>query len=344
VSAVATERPRQSGFALPKNLRSAITSQEVILLFVIVGLALVIGLFEVLVLKRSEARFLKPQNVLDNILVNASYIAIAAIGEALVIISGNIDISVGSLIGVCATVSGLLAVDAKAAGFPVWIAFVAPVLVGALVGAINGFFVAFLRMPAIVVTLGMLSILQGGLIIATGGKWVYNMPDEFFLALQRPLNIPMPLYFMVILTIVVGLWMRYSPAGRAIYAVGGNKDAARLSGISERRVIMQVFILNGALVGVAALLFATKFSSIQSTVPAQDLINIITAAVIGGVSILGGTGTVFGATLGAILMLSIRSGLNFVNISAYWLQAVQGVLVLVTVLIDLLRRRRQRIE
>jgi ribose/xylose/arabinose/galactoside ABC-type transport system permease subunit len=117
-----------------------------------------------------------------------------------------------------------------------------------------------------------------------------------------------------------------------------------LSGISDRRVIMQVFILNGALVGVAALLFATKFSSIQSTVPAQDLINIITAAVIGGVSILGGTGTVFGATLGAILMLSIRSGLNFVNISAYWLQAVQGVLVLVTVLIDLLRRRRQRIE
>ena len=124
-------------------------------------------------------------------------------------------------------------------------------------------------------------------------------------------------------------------------AVGGNAEAARLSGISRERVVMMVFLIHGMFTGIAAVLFATQLSVIQSTVPPNLELTIITASVVGGVSILGGTGTVVGSTLAAVLLAAIGSSLIFVNISPYWLRAVQGVLILVTVLADLARRRRQ---
>ncbi len=311
-----------------RRFTRGIVSQELILIVVLVVLTLLFT--------AANPRFISERNISD-ILLNSSYIAVAAIGMSLVIISGNIDISVGSLIGVLATISGTLAVS----GAPVWVAWLAPLIVGPLVGAVNGFFVAYLRIPAIVVTLGMMSILKGGLIIWTNGVWIYNLPPEFMLAQQKWAGLPSPVYFMIALTILAALWMRYSPTGRAIYAVGGNKEAARLSGISERRVLMQVFMINGLMVGVASLLFATQYNSIQSTVPPGVELTIITSSVVGGVSILGGVGTVIGSTLATILLNAIRSGMVFINLSAYWIQAVQGLLILITVLADLLRRRRQ---
>jgi ribose/xylose/arabinose/galactoside ABC-type transport system permease subunit len=266
-----------------------------------------------------------------------AYIAVAAIGMTMVIISGNIDISVGSRIGVLATLSGTLAVS----GFPLIVCWLAPLVVGAMVTGLMGFLVAYMRIPAIVVSLGMLSILKGGLISVTGGAWISGLPEGYALAQMRPLSVPMPVWFMVVLTALAALWMRYSAVGRAIYAVGGNAEAARLSGISRRRTIMTVFITHGVFVGIASVLFATQLSVIQSTVPPNLELTIITASVVGGVSILGGTGTVVGATLAAILLAAIGSSLIFVGISPYWLRAVQGVLILATVLADLMRRRRQ---
>ncbi|MBZ0283887.1 MAG: ABC transporter permease [Anaerolineae bacterium] len=307
-------------------------NQESVLVFALVVLSLVVASI--------NSNFLAVNNV-TNILNNSAYIAIAAIGMSLVIISGNIDISVGSLIGVLATIAGRLALDAQANGYPMIIAFIVPLLVGGLVGAFNGFLVAYLRIPAIVVSLGMLSVLKGALILWTGGEWIYNLPDSFKVAQQSLLGIPIPIYIMFILVPLAALWMRYSPAGRAIYAVGGNKEAARLSGISEQRTLMTVFIINGLMVGVSALIFATQFNAIQSTVPPGIELLIITAAVVGGVSILGGTGTVIGAMLGAILINAIARGMVLANISQYWIQAVQGLLILLTVMADLIRRRRQ---
>jgi ribose/xylose/arabinose/galactoside ABC-type transport system permease subunit len=249
---------------------------------------------------------------------------------------------------VLATISGTLSVALPKAGAPIWLTLLvswgAPLVIGPLIGAVTGFFVAFLKIPAIVMTLAMLSILQGSLILATGGAWIYNMPPEYQLSQQHLLGVPVPVYFMLGVTIIVALWLRYAPAGRAIYALGGNAEAAALSGISPRTVIMRVFMLNGLMVGISSVLFATQFSSIQSTVPQPLLITVVTAAVVGGISIIGGTGTVIGSTLATILLFTISSGLIFVNISAYWLPAVQGILILVTVLIDLLRRRRQMID
>jgi ribose/xylose/arabinose/galactoside ABC-type transport system permease subunit len=310
------------------GLRRIFGSQEMVLLLSIVALLVVVGAI--------NPRYLAERN-LQSIFLGNAYIAVAAIGMSMVIISGNIDISVGSLIGVLATLSGTLAVS----GFPLVVCWLAPLVAGARVTALMGFLVAYMRIPAIVVSLGMLSILKGGLISVTGGAWITDLPDGYALAQMRPLTIPMPVWFMVVLTALAALWMRYSATGRAIYAVGGNAEAARLSGISRRRTIMTVFIIHGVFVGIASVLFATQLSVIQSTVPPNLELTIITASVVGGVSILGGTGTVIGSTLAAILLAAIGSSLIFVNLSPYWLRAVQGVLILATVLADLMRRRRQ---
>ena len=320
--------PSAPGRRLLGGLRRIAGSQEMILFLCIVILLMVVGTI--------NPRYVAERNLMSIFLGNA-YIAVAAIGMSMVIISGNIDISVGSLIGVLATLSGSLAVG----GYPILVSWLAPLVVGALVTAFMGFLVAYLRMPSIVVSLGMLSILKGGLISVTGGAWITNLPAGYALAQMRPLGVPMSIWFMVLLTVGAALWMRYTATGRAIYAVGGNAEAARVSGISRRRTLMTVFIVHGVFVGIASVLFATQLSVIQSTVPPNLELTIITAAVVGGVSILGGTGTVIGATLAAILLAAIGSSLIFVNISPYWLRAVQGMLILITVLADLLRRRRQ---
>ncbi|MBL8145328.1 MAG: ABC transporter permease, partial [Anaerolineae bacterium] len=142
------------------------------------------------------------------------------------------------------------------------------------------------------------------------------------------------------LVVIVAFWMRFSAPGRSIYAVGGNAEAARLSGINYKRTIMLVFLLNGVFIGIATVMYATQGQIIRSTVPDDVALVAITSAVVGGVSILGGTGTVVGAMLAAILLNEITSALVFLNISPFWTRALQGILVLVTVLADIFRRRR----
>lgn len=323
-------------YALPRPAagqlqpRALFANQEGAILLALVVLIVVIGLV--------NPRFLATRNMLD-ILQGNAYVAVAAIGMSMVIITGNIDISVGSLIGLLAVISGRLAVG-EAGVLASWLA---PLALGALVGAFNGFIVAYLRVPSIVVTLGMYSVLRGALIIWTSGQRVTGMPAEYHLAMLRPLGVPMPVLFMLVLTLGAALWLRYAPRGRELYAVGGNPEAARLSGISLSAVVMRAFVLNGVFAGVASVLYATQLRVIQATPPPGLELFVITAAVVGGVSILGGKGTVIGATLAAILLNAIRSGMIFVNVSPFWIQAVQGVLILVTVLIDLVRRRRQRL-
>jgi ribose transport system permease protein/rhamnose transport system permease protein len=312
----------------PRRLLRVLASQEGMLAIAVIGVAIVVGLY--------NPRFLGMRNLSDVLLGNA-YIAVAAIGMSMVIVSGNIDISVGSLIGVLATVSGTLAV----AGAPLAVAWLTPLIVGVLVMAMQGAVIAYLRIPSIVVTLGMLSILKGGLISVTGGKWITDLPDGFHLADIALFDVlPMPVFLMLVATIFAASWMRYSAPGRAIYAVGGNAEAARLCGISQPRTVIMVFALHGFFAGVAALLYATQLRVIQSTVPPNLELTIITAAVVGGVSILGGVGTVIGSTLAAILIAEIASALVFVNVSPYWIRAVEGILVLVTVIADILRRWR----
>lgn len=317
-------------------VRRLLGTQEGLLLILLVVLFVGVGLY--------NPQFLAINNVSDLFNVNA-YIAVAAIGMSMIIITGNIDISVGAAIGVLVTLSGYVALGLRDAGWPLPLvnvaAWVVPVLGGMLIGAINGFFVAFLRIPAIVVTLGMFSILKGGLILVAGGNTLYDLPAGYSFAMEDTLGVPNPVWIMIILTFVAFLWMRYSRTGRSQYAVGGNAEAARLSGLDTRRVLMTTFILSGAFAGVAAVMYATQFKTIQAVVTPGLELQVITASVVGGVSILGGVGTVIGSTLAAILIRFIGSALVFLSISPFWVKAILGVLILVTVLADVVRRRRQ---
>lgn len=301
--------------------------QEILLVLVLILLFVAVGAY--------NARFVSENN-LTSIFVGNAYIAVAAIGMSMVIISGNIDVSIGALIGVLATISGLLVTN----GYPIWVAWLAPLVIGAAVNACLGALIAYLRVPSIIATLAMLSILSGGLITMTGGQWISGLPPGYQLAQFRLFGLPSPIWFMVVMTLIAAFLLRYTAFGRSIYAVGSNPEAAVASGIPHRATIVKVFALHGAIGGVASVLFATQLQVIQSTTPVGLELVIITASVVGGVSILGGVGTVVGSTLAAILFAAIGSSLIFLNVSAYWLRAVQGILILITVLADMARRRR----
>ncbi|WP_294644163.1 ABC transporter permease [uncultured Aureimonas sp.] len=313
------------GPTLSRRLSSS--GQELLLVVAIAALFLVVGWI--------NPRFIS-QNNLTSIFVGNAYIAVAAIGMSMVIISGHIDVSVGALIGVLATVSGILVTS----GYPVWVSWLLPVLIGGVVNAGLGALIAYLKVPSIIATLAMLSILRGGLITVTGGAWISGLPPEFQLAQFRLFDVPSPVWFMILMTIGFAFMLRSTAFGRAIYAVGGNPEAAEASGIPYKATIVKVFALHGLIAGVAAILFATQLQVIQSTVPNGLELIVITASVVGGVSILGGIGTVVGSTLAAILFAAIGSSLIFLNVSAYWLRAVQGILILATVLADMARRGR----
>ncbi len=320
------EKPGPSLFGwIKKTMRTY--GQETVVLLALVFLTVFVGI--------SNPNFLSATN-LNNIVAGNAYVAVAAIGMSMVILLGHIDVSVGALIGVLASISGLLAVG----GAPTWVAWTVPLLVGIVVNTLVGVLVAYARIPAIVTTLGVLSILKGGLISATDGVWISNLPPDFLIAQFRVFGIPSPVYFMFFLTVIVAVWMRYSGLGRAIYAAGGNPEAARTVGIRPERMTVFVFALHGFFVGIAAVLFGTQLQVIQSTVPNNLELTIITASVIGGVSILGGRGTVVGSTIAAIFFAAVSSALVFMNISAYWLRAVLGLLILATVLADAMRRRQ----
>ncbi|KQQ91079.1 ABC transporter permease [Aureimonas sp. Leaf324] len=313
------------GPTLSRRLSSS--GQELLLVVAIAALFLVVGWI--------NPRFIS-QNNLTSIFVGNAYIAVAAIGMSMVIISGHIDVSVGALIGVLATVSGILVTN----GYPVWLSWLLPVLIGGVVNAGLGALIAYLKVPSIIATLAMLSILRGGLITVTGGAWISGLPPAFQLAQFRLFEVPSPVWFMILMTIGFAFMLRSTAFGRAIYAVGGNPEAAEASGIPYKATIVKVFALHGLIAGVAAILFATQLQVIQSTVPNGLELIVITASVVGGVSILGGIGTVVGSTLAAILFAAIGSSLIFLNVSAYWLRAVQGILILATVLADMARRGR----
>ena len=324
----AVSAPSRAAPSRPWVIRSARThGQEIVILSTLAALFAIVGAI--------NPRYLGNNNLLSIFSGNA-YVAVAAIGMAVVIITGHIDVSIGALIGVLATVGGTLATK----GYPIWLAWAVPVLVGVAFDAALGALVAYARIPSIVATLGMLSILKGGLITATGGAWISDLPQGYLLAQMRLFGIPSPIYAMVILTVAVAVWMNYSSLGRSLYAVGGNAEAARATGLRVEPLTVFAFAFNGLFAGLASILFATQLQVIQSTVPPNLELTIITAAVIGGVSILGGTGTVIGSTLAALLFGAIASAFVFVGISAYWRGAVIGLLILVTVLADMARRRQ----
>ena len=285
-------------------------------------------------------RFFASKNLVD-ILVNMSYLAIAALGMLFVILTGQIDISVGAILGVCST---LAAVSAKA-GIPILVVFLISIAAGALLGGLNGLISTQFRIHSIIVTLGTLYAYRGALILVTQGAWIYNLPASFNqVGLGHILGIPNPIWAMALVLVVGTVVLRYTTWGRSLYAIGSNTEAARLAGIPVRWVLLGAFAANGALVGLATMFFATRFSAIQSTTGSGFEFVVITAVLVGGANIFGGTGRLLGVAMGALLLGLADSAFVFLKISSYWVQAFQGFVILLAVSLDNLKLRRRRFE
>jgi rhamnose transport system permease protein len=280
--------------------------------------------------------FFSPQPLLSRLTREAPALVVTC-GIALVIICRQIDISVGSQFSVCSVCAGLLA----ASGLSLPLVLLASLVIGAVQGAFNGIFIAGLRLPSIVVTLATMAILRDSLRWARQGQFV-NLPDEmqwFGLSQQsgQLLLITIALLLLLLLLFV----LKYIAAGRFIYAVGSDAEAARLAGIHPQLVTFLVFVFTGALVGLASVMNIVQSPQVDPNSGSGLELKAIAAAVVGGVAVSGGRGNLIGVFLGLLLLGCISPALIYLHIEAYWEKAIQGAIILLAVIADGLRIRRQ---
>jgi rhamnose transport system permease protein len=263
-------------------------------------------------------------------------VLIIALGVTLVILTAEIDISVGSMFALLSVAAGVLA----KAGLPLLVVALAASIAGAVFGALNGGLVAYLRVPSIVVTLATMVALRDGLRWATQGAWVDNLPRWFqWFGLSQSIYPAIAVLIAGALVFGASWTLRNLAAGRAVYAAGSNPEAARLAGLDTHRIIFWVFTLNGALTGLAALLNAARFNQIPSNTGLGLEMKTIAAVVVGGTAITGGKGTILGTVLGVALLGAIGPALTFLGINAYWEKAIQGGIILAAIVTDASRIR-----
>jgi rhamnose transport system permease protein len=272
-------------------------------------------------------------NLRDLLLANMP-VVIVALGTLLVILTGQIDISVGSQFAICSVAAGVFA----HLGLPTPLAGATACLIGALMGAVNGALVAYVGIPSIVVTLATMVALRDGLRWVTQGAWVQDLPADFlWFGQSQTASEIITIACAAALTVGVSWGLRNLAAGRVVYATGSDPNAARLMGINPARVVFAVFVLTGALTGFAAVFNAVRFHQIPSNSGLGLELKTIAAAVVGGVSISGGRGTVVGTMLGLLLLAVIGPALTFLGFSAYWERAIEGGIILAAVSLDAVR-------
>jgi rhamnose transport system permease protein len=264
-------------------------------------------------------------------------VLIVALGMTLVILTGNIDISVGSMFAICGIVAGLVA----KAGAPIAVAGLAACAAGAALGGLNGALVAYVRIPSIVVTLATMVALRDALRWGTQGAWVQDLPGGFqWFGLEQGTYPLVACGLVVLLQAGMGWGMRNLAAGRAVYATGSDENAARLAGLDPALVKFSAFVCLGALTGLAALLNSVRFNQIPSNAGLGLEMKVIAAVVVGGAAIRGGRGSFLGTLLGVVLLGAIGPALTFLGVSAYWERALQGAIILAAVAADAFHDRR----
>ena len=279
--------------------------------------------------------FFSPQPLLS-LLTREAPTLVVACGMACVIITRQIDISVGSMFSVCSVCAGLLA----ARGWPLLLVLPASVALGALLGAVNGLLVAGLRLPSIVVTLATMVTLRQGLNLVRQGEFV-NLPDRIqWFGLSQMAGQLVLVGASVVFLVALALAMRHVAAGRFVYAVGTDAEAARLAGIRPQLVTFLVFIFIGALTGLAAMMNLAQSPQVQPLSGAGLELKVIAAVVVGGVAISGGRGNLWGAFTGLLLLACVSPDLIHLHIEAYWEKAIQGAIILLAVVADGLRTRK----
>ncbi|QYM77744.1 ABC transporter permease [Horticoccus luteus] len=268
---------------------------------------------------------------LRNLALDNVPVLVTAIGMTAVIIVAEIDISVGSVFVVCGALAGLTA----QAGLPMPLVVATTLGAGALFGAVNGLLVAWARVPSIIATLGTMAILRNGIIHATGGAWIQNLPPGFqWFGLGQ--NLAQPVYLMLALALVVaGVWtLRQTSLGRSLYAVGCDRVAARRVGLNPPAIILAAFVLLGTLTAMAALFNFTRYPTIETNAGVGFELQVIAAVVVGGTAVTGGRGNLLGTLLGVVLLGMIGTVLTFLHINPAWAQAIEGLIILAAVVSD----------
>ena len=308
-------------------------------LSIIIFILLLIGIVAV-----NTPSFLTADNF-RNILLNISILAIVALGQTMVIITRGIDLSVSSMIGLVA-----MMVSFTVVAFPSVtpaLAILLGMLLGGILGSFNALIITAGKVPPIIATLGTLSIYRGMVFLYSGGTWInsFEMPEGYrALAKAAPLGLPNIILFAAVVAVAVYIFLNYTRPGRDIYAVGSNPEAANVAGIPVQRTLFMVYVISGVLAGLAAVLWASRFESAQTNTALGFELQTVAAAVVGGVNIFGGSGTVVGVILGAFLLGTIENALILVRISPFWQLAAQGLLILIAVVVDsTIRRRLQRL-
>jgi rhamnose transport system permease protein len=278
--------------------------------------------------------FLSAANI-QQILAGSAIIALLAIGETIVIITRNVDLSIGSILGISAYATGVLYVHHPGVGLPV--VFLVALAIGAACGVMNGLIVTVGRVPSLVVTLGTLYIIRGIDGAWAGGNQVNAsmLPDSFNkIGYATLLGIPYLGWVAIIAVAVATYSMRSFRTARDFYAIGSDPDAARLAGIPVGSRVFLAFVLSGAIAGVTGALWLSLYASVDAIAGVGYEFQVIAAVVVGGVAIFGGSGTVLGAALGALLLYTINSALVVVNVSSFWSMALSGALLLAAIAFD----------
>lgn len=340
VPAAPDRRSRRSGRQL---VDAVVRLRE---LGLIVALAVLIGVTGLL-----EPRFVGVDSLRDLVL-NVAIIVLVAVGQTLVIVTRNIDLSVGSTLGLAAFLAGDIFRAHPGASIP--LVFLLGIALGGIAGLINGVLVTWGRIPSLVTTLGTMYVFRGLAFVWTNGTQVNaeTLPDDFLhIGSGLTLGIPTLVIIAVVVAAIVGIAMRDLRSGRELYAIGSNPDAARLAGIRIDWRVAQAFIACGALAGLAGVCFTARYGTVDATAGTGYELDVIAAAVVGGVAIFGGTGNVFGAALGALLLGTITSSLVVLKVPSFWQQAIVGALLLAAIALDrfvavrvtaLLRQRSSR--
>jgi ribose transport system permease protein len=300
----------------------------------------VILLIMIILLSVFTNTFLTGTNIF-NILRAFSWITISAFGECMVIITAGIDLSVGSVMAF----SGLISAMLMTLHFPVLPAVIGGIAAGSMVGLLNGILVTKAKLPPFIATLGTLLIFRGLCYGLTGGWPVRDLPASFSYLGQYDipffrLGIPVPLIFVLIIGIIMSLFLVRSIWGFRIFAVGGNETAARLSGINTDRIKIMVYTLASFLTAIGGILMTSRLGVAAPTAASGYELDVIAAAVVGGTSLSGGEGNILGVFIGAAIMQVLRTGLVLIGVSAYWLQAIQGFVIILAITLDQLRKRR----
>jgi rhamnose transport system permease protein len=289
----------------------------------------------VTVLAARSPGFFVPANLVDISLASVP-VLIIAIGMTVVVLTGQIDISVGSVFAIAGVSAGVLAKT----GMPLPLVALATCAIGAALGALNGALVAGPRIPSIVATLATMVALRDGLRWWTEGAWVQGLPEGFQWMGLSQATYPVVAGAIAIGLMIAGGWsLRNLPAGRAVYATGSNREAARLAGVRTGLVTFWAFTVLGALTGLAALVNSVRFNQIPSNAGLGLELEVIAAVVVGGTAITGGRGTIGGTVLGVVLLGIIGPALTFLGVSAYWERAIQGAIILTAVAFDAVRVR-----